>query len=119
MILILGGEGAGKRSFALSLGYFEDDFTCDVYSDKPVLINLEKILREDCACADDIFAMLCKKSVVTCCEVGSGIIPLDKHEREYRETTGRLCVRLAREAGCVVRMTAGIPMILKGELPCE
>jgi len=53
-------------------------------------------------------------AVVVCDEVGSGVIPLEKRDREAREATGRLCVLLAREAERVVRVVAGIPVVLKG-----
>ena len=59
-----------------------------------------------------------KKKLVLCREVGSGVIPLDPDERKWREAVGRLCCALAKEATAVVRVTAGIPVLLKGELPC-
>ena len=40
-------------------------------------------------------------------------------ERRGREAVGRLCVRLAQRAECVVRMVCGIPTVIKGELPCR
>ena len=53
-----------------------------------------------------------------CREVGSGVIPMDKADRDWREATGRLCCALAQEATAVIRIVAGIPVALKGELPC-
>ena len=53
-----------------------------------------------------------------CCEVGSGVIPNSREDRVFREATGRLCVRLAQRAEAVVRVVAGIPTAIKGELPC-
>ncbi len=118
MVLIIGGEGAGKRTFARSLGYTEKDMTRDPGSSLPVFYQLEQVLRENPSLADDLLEPLCGKELVLCCEVGSGVIPLSATERQAREATGRLCVLLAQRADAVVRMVAGIPVVIKGVLPC-
>ena len=118
MVLILGGVGAGKTAFARSLGYTDADFTTDVSDGKPVLCNLEALVRRDPEQADALLLPLLEKELVLCCEVGSGVIPLERADRAYREAVGRLCVRLAGEATAVVRVVAGIPTVLKGELRC-
>ena len=41
-------------------------------------------------------------------EIGGGIVPAGAFEREYRERTGRMLVRLAKEADEVVRVLCGI-----------
>lgn len=46
-------------------------------------------------------------------EIGSGIVPLDRDERVYREVHGRLCCRLAGEADEVVRVICGIGQKIK------
>jgi adenosyl cobinamide kinase/adenosyl cobinamide phosphate guanylyltransferase len=58
---------------------------------------------------------LLAKEVVICNEVGAGIIPASRVERESREATGRLCCQLAQHADRVVRLTAGIPIVIKGD----
>ena len=118
MVLILGGYGAGKRTDAKSLGYTEAERSADPYADAPVLIALEETVRNDPERAAELLPLLKNKALVLCCEVGSGVIPLDPKDRAYREATGRLCCALAREATAVVRVVAGIPIALKGELPC-
>ena len=67
----------------------------------------------------ELLEPLCEKRAVLCCEVGSGVIPIDYETRLGREAVGRLCVRLAQRAECVVRMVCGIPTVIKGELPCR
>ena len=119
MVLILGGVGAGKTAYARSLGYTDADFTTDVSDEKPVLCHLEALVRRDPDAADALFLPLLQKELVLCCEVGSGAIPLERTDRAYREAVGRLCVRLAKEASAVVRVVAGIPVVIKGELPCK
>ena len=56
-------------------------------------------------------------SVVTCDEVGYGVIPLDKADRLWRDEVGRLCSALAQQADLVVFVTCGLPQVLKGTLP--
>ena len=118
MVLILGGTGAGKRSFARALGYSDGEMSSRKDDDCPVFVRLEQVLREDPSRADGLLEPLCRKELVLCCEVGSGIVPLEHKERLAREATGRLCVLLARRADAVVRMVAGIPVAIKGTLPC-
>jgi adenosylcobinamide kinase/adenosylcobinamide-phosphate guanylyltransferase len=63
----------------------------------------------------DLVDELLKKEVVTINEVGSGVIPDDPILRAKREATGRVGAALAERATKVVRMVAGIPMVIKDE----
>ena len=117
MILIVGGESAGKRAFAESLGYSREDMADAVLDDRPVLFHLERMIAADRSSASELLDALCEKEIVICCEVGSGIIPAAYEQRLIREATGRLCVRLAQRADTVVRMVCGIPTVIKGKLP--
>lgn len=47
-------------------------------------------------------------------EIGYGIVPIDRTEREYRETTGRICTELAEFSESVYRVTCGIGQKIKG-----
>ncbi len=118
MVLILGGYGAGKRAYARSLGFSDADMSDDLSSGRPVLCGLEAIVRNDPEHAGALLPALCEKALVLCCEVGCGVVPLEKTDRAYREATGRLLCALAKEATAVVRVVAGIPVAIKGELPC-
>jgi adenosyl cobinamide kinase/adenosyl cobinamide phosphate guanylyltransferase len=118
MVLILGGFGAGKKSYARSLGYTDARMNADPASDAPVLVALEETVRSDPESAEALLPLLRRKQLVLCCEVGSGVVPMEKRDRAYREAVGRLCAALAKEADAVVRVVAGIPMLLKGEWPC-
>lgn len=51
--------------------------------------------------------------VVVCNEVGCGVVPIEKREREYRELTGRILTELAGESEQVVRVFCGIGVRLK------
>ena len=46
-------------------------------------------------------------------EIGNGIVPTDRFEREYRERTGRILVELARQADEVMRVVCGIGQKIK------
>ena len=51
--------------------------------------------------------------IFICDEVGNGVIPLEASQRQFRETTGRILCRLAKEADHVTRIFCGIPQLLK------
>ena len=97
MILIIGGRGAGKREFATTLG-------CDPEKTLPALRALEPLpsLKD-----------LLNYEAVICDEVGCGVVPMDRHDRERREAIGRLCCQLAQEAQAVYRLQCGLAMRLK------
>lgn len=116
MILIVGSEGSGKRTFAESLGYTKEEMADAVIDEKPVIYHLEKMVFANPEIGDEILPQLLEKEAVICCEVGSGVIPIVRAERAGREACGRLCVLLAREADAVVRMTCGIPTVIKGSI---
>ena len=50
-------------------------------------------------------------------EVGHGIVPENALARRFREAQGRLNIALAAEAEVAVQVIAGLPQVLKGELP--
>jgi adenosyl cobinamide kinase/adenosyl cobinamide phosphate guanylyltransferase len=103
MLLIIGGIGAGKREYARSLGLAEEDIACGVWD----------AVYENPGAAAELIEPLCLKAAVICEEVGSGVVPILRHEREAREAMGRLTAELAKRAGRVVRLVAGIPVELK------
>ncbi len=116
MVLILGGVGAGKGAYVRSLGFTDAQLSEDAFDACPVFVHLDRVLRRG---EDAPLEALLKKEFVLCAEVGSGVIPLERADRAYREAVGRLCVQLAKEATAVVRVVAGIPVAIKGELPCK
>ena len=114
MILILGGAASGKYSYLTSLGYGPEDIADGVLDEKKALYGLEKLVAADPEGAPSLLPALLEKEVVACAEVGSGVIPVQYEQRRAREATGRLCVQLAARAEKVVRMVAGIPVVIKG-----
>ena len=104
MILVTGGRGAGKRSFVTDvLGFSPEQFA----EDGPVLYGLESM--------DPLPSLetLLHREVVVCREVGCGVVPMDRGDRDWREAVGRLCCALAREAEAVYRLQCGLAMRLK------
>ena len=54
-----------------------------------------------------------KDIIVITDAIGSGIVPIDREERIYREVHGRVCCWLAGEADEVVRVICGIGQKMK------
>lgn len=98
MILIVGGRGAGKREFAQKALGCEPEKTLPDLQDWEPLPSLEELLGYE---------------AVICDEVGCGVVPLERRDRERREAIGRLCCQLAREAQAVYRLQCGLAMRLK------
>lgn len=115
MILILGGAASGKRTYLASLGYTPEEVADGVLDDRKVLYGLEKLVAADPEGAAALLPALLQKEAVVCCEVGSGVIPIRYEQRQAREATGRLCVQLAARSEKVIRLVAGIPIVIKGE----
>ena len=126
MIVVTGGIASGKKTFLESCGV---DLTCVFDAREPqktavsladatAVFHAEELVREG-ELANSVFEQLLSKQVLTCTEVGSGVIPLTWDDRQFRERAGSLSSSLAKEADCVVRMVCGIPVVLKGELPAK
>ncbi len=114
MILVIGGSGAGKLDYVKSLGYSDDQIDDGEVGGACVVYNLQNVVARDPMCALGLLEALSAKDVVVCDEVGSGVIPATREQRDAREQTGRLCVQLAKRATKVVRLVAGIPTVIKG-----
>jgi adenosylcobinamide kinase / adenosylcobinamide-phosphate guanylyltransferase len=54
--------------------------------------------------------------VIVTNEVGFGIVPDNALARQFRDAQGRLNQQLAAQAGLVVLVVAGLPLVLKGSL---
>ena len=55
--------------------------------------------------------------VIVSNEVGCSVVPDNALARQFRDDQGRLNQKLAAKAGLVVNVIAGLPQVLKGELP--
>ncbi len=107
-VLIVGGAYQGKMALAKKL-----------YPGLELVGNLHIIVRDTLGNGGDP-SMLVKGlsgKCITCDEIGCGIVPINQKDEEWREAVGRLCCALAQEADVVVRVSAGIPQFLKGDIP--
>ena len=70
--------------------------------------------------SDDLLAALAACSSPVVCvsnEVGMGLVPDTPLGREFRDAQGWLNQQVATLADLVVFMAAGLPLVLKGQLP--
>ena len=132
MILIVGGTSSGKATYARKLAAQHG------WSEGGIAFNAEELLwRQDRdtdqitlaggGAADDrtnstalsatpeLLERLTTKAIVTCSEVGGGIVPPGREERAWRENVGRMTCELSERATAVIRMVCGIPVVLKGK----
>ena len=128
MVLIYGAVYAGKRDIASEF-YGIKEF-CDgrnaAFGDvlqANAVVNFHRLLRRLMDAGEspqdftNRYVSQNPDTIVLMDDVGSGIVPLDRTERLWREECG-ICSRiLARNAQTVIRVVCGIPQILKGELP--
>jgi len=112
MILIIGGAFQGKK-----------DYASKQFPDRPVIADVHKKIWNwmkegaDPVSQMEQLILQAKKEnmVVLTDEIGYGIVPEDAFFRAYREEVGRLCCMLAAEAETVIRVVAGVGMIIKDE----
>ena len=130
MILIIGGACQGKREFACELsGLKKEEFVQNVAdggTDEPemawerkFLIGFHRwiyrILEIGGESEEFVRKILAADpEIVTMDEVGYGIVPVGRREREYREAVGHAGQLLAEHASQVYRVVCGIPKRIKG-----
>ena len=112
MIFIIGPLYSGKRAVAASILHCKveelSNFAVwDVQELAAKAENLEMLADE-----------LSHYKAVIATEIGGGVIPVDASERAAREAAGRLNCLLAERAETVVRVFCGIPLVIRGKLPC-
>ena len=123
MIMITGGAFQGKRGFVSSrFGLNEADMLDAGSADIGKLMTARCVYNFELAVKRIIeqggdpvdFARRCDIGIVIINEIGCGIIPLDRSEREWRELTGRAGCVIAERSDAVYRLCCGIPVKIKG-----
>lgn len=124
MILIVGGTVQGKLNYALSTYRKTLDDVADNAADahhKAIFNHFHLYVRNQLAQGStdltaELEALLTANPdiIILCDEIGCGVVPIDRFERIYRETTGRLCCMLAARAERVERVFCGIATTIKG-----
>ena len=129
MKLIIGGSFQGKCAYAMQACNIhtpsiadgatctqQDLLTCNIFNHLHLYIQrLLKDNRSPGSIAEQING-LCTANpeiIIICNELGNGVVPMDAFDRLYRETAGRICCELAKTATHVIRVTCGIPLIIK------
>lgn len=127
MKLVIGGYAQGKLDYVLQncsiQGYTVWDGTLPKEEEDrrcPLIVNhfhswvKGRIMEGGCP-EKEIFEFLeeCKECIIISDEIGNGIVPNDKSEREYRERVGRILIRLAARAERVDRVICGIGQRIK------
>ena len=110
MILVIGPRFSYKKKFIMEkLDMSEEEWSLTGVSEA------QELVRESCTDAQlsELVLELSKKKAVTISETGSGVVPVDKGERMFRERAGKLSLMLAEEADEVYRVVCGLPQMLK------
>lgn len=111
MIFLFGPLWSGKRAVA------RDVLGCgDAELSTRAVWDVQELART-CDDLDALADALSRREVVIATEIGGGVVPLDRSERDARERAGRLNCLLAARAETVARVFCGIPLVLKGRLP--
>jgi len=121
MMLIIGGRGQGKLDYVrMAYDVKEEEIGTDLGENR-VVYGLHNMIRTMVAAGEDPQAAVLAHSrthpqtIYICDEVGSGVVPIDPAQREWREAVGRCCCALAKEAQRVERIFCGLPLVLKRE----
>lgn len=126
MKLVIGGAFQGKRAYACQAFHIEETDIADgadcernaIFRIK-MLVHFQEYVRRFIEEADFLKVLpeeLIKRNpgvVLVTNELGYGVVPMDAFDRNYRETHGRLCCALAKEAEQVHRVVCGIGTVIK------
>jgi adenosylcobinamide kinase / adenosylcobinamide-phosphate guanylyltransferase len=132
MHFIFGGRCMGKLDYAktlksnpvicdLSYGEINAMFDADIICNVHLLVrDMVRKQQNSAVFFEDNMNRLQGKIIIGD-EVGSGVVPMEPIDREWRDETGRVYQLLAKHAHRVTRIWAGIPQELKREedRPCK
>jgi len=126
MWLITGGAYQGKLDYALRITGIDRskvvDGSCCEWEElrTAAVVNhfhlwIKRMLEEEQPVFERTEQLLQSNPnlVILVNELGCGIVPMDAFDRNYRETTGRICCRIAKEAVEVHRVICGIGTVIK------
>lgn len=124
MILVFGGAYNGKKDFIKEKFNIneQDIFYCsdgEIDFSKKVICGLHKFTYNNTLKNKSSLEYikeninLFKDKIIISDEISSGIVPLKKEDRMWREETGRCLQYLSKESSCVYRVFCGISTIIK------
>lgn len=124
MIFIIGGAYQGKLDYAKTAYMLseQDIFTChcsEIDFSKQCINHIETFTLACTQAGTDAIAYFqerkaqWKDSILICEDIFCGVVPIGTEMRAWRQTTGRLCQYLSREAEQVSRIFCGLEQRLK------
>ena len=125
MKLVIGGAFQGKYYYARKTFNIQDGWadgsTCgwdDIFQCRGILHFHDYVKRrlEAGKGVEGLEDELMEKNPDICIltnEMGYGVVPVEAFDREYRETMGRLCEKLASRSSEVHRVICGIGTVIK------
>ena len=124
MELIIGGAFQGKSDYAKKqhpeICWREGrDLGADEIFTVSGVLNLHEFIRKEMQAGQDLEGFgeeLIRRNpnlILTSCEIGYGVVPVDAFDRAYREKTGRICTVLASYSRKVTRVICGIGPVIK------
>ena len=127
MIFVIGGAYQGQKEYVGSVFRnvkFTDGRICSLEQamNAECITDFHMLVKRIMKEVDPISFTeeLCKNApecIVISDEIGCGIIPLEKCERQWREAAGRCGCVIAKNSKAVIRLVCGIPTAIKGKLP--
>lgn len=114
MVLIVGGMAQGKLEFAqraLGVTAWSEGVLGAEDCVHGLHLAIHTLDEPETAVASWLKAH--PDGVLICDEVGCGITPLDRADREWREKVGRICCAIAEKADAVYRVSCGLEARLK------
>lgn len=124
MILVTGGCFQGKTSYACERFGIEREEAADgaacpleeLYRTK-LLYHFHEYIRRLMETGQEFSLEKLRREnpevVLVTNELGYGVVPVDRFDREYREKTGRICCQIAKEATQVHRVVCGVGTVIK------
>ncbi len=124
MILVFGGAYNGKLEFVKEKYDIsnEEIFFCEdenLEFEKKVICGLHMLTRACILKKLDPLELLknnmelLQDKIIICDEINSGIVPMEKSDREWREATGRILQFLSKNSPDVYRIFFGIEEKIK------
>ena len=109
-VLVIGGAYQDKTKAALEYLKISES----ALKEGELLENFASFYRK-WENGDDALLDFLKNKITICDEMGCGIVPLDKNDRDFRENLGRFRCRLTERAAIVLRVQCVIAAAQKGE----
>lgn len=127
MVLIIGGAYQGKLDYATNTYHktlvadgnsctMEDTLHCEIINNLQGLVRRYFTTLDEATTYLDTLLANNPNVIVVSTEVGCGVVPIDRTDRDYRELVGRVSCEVSKRANTVVRVFCGIGKSIKGEV---